>query len=533
MFVTLRQPDCVAPACAGASAAARFALLALGVSLFCPVLLALSAWWRLDPNYAHGWLVPLFGSFLFFTALKSTTRDSPMRLWGMVTLGAGGMLHLAAQIVPWPLLQFAAMFFLLRGVLLTLGGAAWARAGLVPSLFFIFMFPLPVIWTAAAAMWLQQQVSSLSAVAINIACPCVRQGTALRVAGVEQPLIVAEACSGLRQLVAFAALAVMLGQLLRRPAWQIVLLVIFAAPCAIVANTLRILVMAAGARFYGVGWLHGWAHDVPAMFTIPIGVGLFLAVTRLLPSGARSQQGPVKPSSPVEVPRSLLAGLAGLLLMQFALQWHLTNAPLTAPATLTKPLAAFPVTLAPTGSQSWSGHDLPASPASAEQLSFADQFIQRRYVEAASRSCVELFVVFSSQGRDREHHPEICVRDVGGAQEDAAARQLIKLGEKATAQRFCFRQGYQPPLTIYYWHYTLTGDEAPYGPRDILYRLHERLTRRRASVTVEVSTYLPRGALPAVEADLLPTLHNQLLTHLPSGTKTGCDRLPIRLAGGD
>jgi len=83
--------------------------------------------------------------------------------------------------------------------------------------FLFFMFPLPVTWTGAAAVWLQDTVSRVSAPVLNLFWICHRRGNELVIAGLEDNLLVAPECSGLRQLVAFLALAALIAYLGKKP----------------------------------------------------------------------------------------------------------------------------------------------------------------------------------------------------------------------------------------------------------------------------------------------------------------------------
>jgi exosortase/archaeosortase family protein len=47
---------------------------------------------------------------------------------------------------------------------------------------------------------------------------------------------------------------------------------------AILANVLRIVLMAVGAKWFGEGWISGPLHTAPAFFSIPVGLGLYALV---------------------------------------------------------------------------------------------------------------------------------------------------------------------------------------------------------------------------------------------------------------
>src|SRR5262249_34651882 len=130
--------------------------------------------------------------------------------------------------------------------------------------------------------WLQDVVASWTTWTLEWFFVCFRQGTTIHLAGVSQPLLVAEECSGLRQIIAFVALGALLGHLALRTTWGMLLLILAAVPVAIAANVFRVVGMALMARWLGVTWLEGWSHHLPALFTFPLGLLLFLLASHLI-----------------------------------------------------------------------------------------------------------------------------------------------------------------------------------------------------------------------------------------------------------
>jgi exosortase len=258
-------------------------LAGLVALLFWPTLQQLLHEWERDPSYSHGYLIaPIALVLAWRIAVRHPIPDESALLLGLLSLLAGVVCHLASLLLRWHLLDFAALVLILRGAALGLGGRAWAARFTFPILFLFFLFPLSQTWTAFAAIWLQDIVASWTTGLLDLFFVCLRQGTTIHIAGVAQPLVVAEECSGLRQIVAFVALGALLGHLGLRTTWGVILLMLAAVPVAIVANVLRVLGMALMARWLGLSWLEGWSHHLPALFTFPLGLVLYLLVYRLL-----------------------------------------------------------------------------------------------------------------------------------------------------------------------------------------------------------------------------------------------------------
>lgn len=489
-----------------------------------PMMVELVIAWRSHPDYSHGWLAAPLGAWLLWERLRRTVPSAPRMKLGIVEVLLGSLLLAAFQVLPWGLLGFLGFATLLRGLLLTMGGRAWADAALLPTLFLGLLFPLPVVWTDAAAVWLQHQVAIASAAALNLVSVCVRQGTTLHLAGLAEPVVVAEACSGLRQLLAFLGLAILVGCLLRRPAWQVLLLLVLAVPVALVTNLARVLIMVAISSHWGSDWLSGWLHDLPAVVTLPLGAAAFLIVLAILPNpkehGVPKQPCPPWPPAPVPHLSVILA------LVQVLLHWHLASVTPPVPGDLRESLASLPTSIKTKG-LAWDGRPTELAPERRQQLDFADDFLHRQYRDAKGELPLQLYLCFSRRGIDRQHHPEVCLGAVGGAAELAESRARLPLGG-GEVQRLQFRHGTSSPLLIYYWHYSLPAGE-PTTPWSILQRLHQQVQHRPASVTVQLSTTVPLARMAELEMELLPAIHRQLQALLPPGCRLACDRLAVRL----
>jgi exosortase len=536
---------------------AALALLAVGAALLplvWPTLVILVRAWWLDPNYSHGFAVPFISGWLAWRHLSKhgvpAAGEVPL---GCALLLAGGVVHLAAVLIGWPPLDFLALVMILRGLAVALGGRQWAGGFTFPILFLFFMFPLPVSWTSVAALWLQDVVSTLSAILLDPFLVVHLRGHTLHIAGVTGNLVVAPECSGLRQIVAFVALGALLGHLFRKPLLFSVLLILASIPIAIFANVVRVVLMALGARWFGSEWMSGWLHDTPALLTLPLGLVLFALVGlwlgRFWAAADRggenySPQPPLLQGEGVggRGPGLLCAGgcLALVLGAQVGLRLHLGAAGEHAYPELARGLDALPLAVKgpplseSTGGQAppttvWQGRPHPQQQAVRARLPFqADDMLMRLYHSDAIPYPVELYLVHSRVAEDRKHHPEVCLRDVAGAPEDTSARGIVYLDAelKRPAQRFRFRTGTTEHTTVYYWHYTFSPQ--PREGQTFLQALHQRLSQPAPSVTVQVSTLAPPEQLAAVENTFLPALDAALQAgQLPARTRVGCERLNI------
>jgi exosortase/archaeosortase family protein len=87
-----------------------------------------------------------------------------------------------------------------------------------------------------------------------------------------KPLGVAEACSGIRMLTTFFALAVGLALVVKRPIWQKCIIVLSAPMVAILANVLRITATALAYEFGNEKLADMIFHDLAGWLMMPAGL---------------------------------------------------------------------------------------------------------------------------------------------------------------------------------------------------------------------------------------------------------------------
>lgn len=532
--------------------------------------------WNEDPNYSHGYIVPFLSLFLAWRCC----RRGPLPGVGDLRLGTmyvltGGLFHAAAQVIHLPPIDFFSLVLVLRGLAIGVGGREWANRLIFPMLFLFFMFPLPVTWTGAFANWLQDVVSRMSRGILQLFIVVGGSGNTIRLRGQDgsiESLMVAEECSGLRQIVAFVALAALVGELLRGTVLYRLLLMAAAVPAAILANVGRVLLMALAARWLGTDWFKGWLHHAPIILTLPLGLGLLLlagwGLGKLFGRGASAAAAPAAGERPravdwrrwlVRVQGRVLvlaASLAACVALTAGVDWHLAAAGPVENQTLRRSLDDFPYTLrAPLPEPKavrigplevyrqtlhWMSPPMSADEAARnkaelqQRIQFAEDVISRVYHPGRWGPSVRLYMVFSAVGEDRNHHPEICIGVAMGLEEFRNRRRRITLGGDARrpVQYFQYDTGSGGTYSVYYWYYTL--DPIIAERHSILQVLHLR-SGRLPSLTVQVSTdaRLSESDLQLIETSFLTEVDAQIRRQLlPESARMNCERVPIKWIGG-
>ena len=272
-------------------------------------LTAMADRWSRDAEYSHGYLVPLFALFILWMRrdMLDLSKLKPS-WWGLPLLLAGvSMRSLAARYyLEW--FDFLSLIPCVVGVGLMLGGWRalrwfWPAAG-----FLFFMIPLPFTLEVALREPLRK-IGTVASTYIMQTCglPAFSEGMVIVVNDVR--IGVVEACSGLRMLMIFFALASAVALLSQRPYWERAVIVISAVPIALISNVARITVT---GILYGMNLDHLAKvvfHDLAGWLMMPLGLLLLWAelwfLTKLFiieddqPMALGLQTAPSVPSAPV------------------------------------------------------------------------------------------------------------------------------------------------------------------------------------------------------------------------------------------
>jgi exosortase len=244
-----------------------------------------SAAWS-EGLYSHGWLVPVIALALLWLRWEPFGPVPQYERWlGLLLLAAG----LAARLVaaeygmnPVDRLSFLVSTF---GVFMLVGGMhiiRWAGPALA---FLVFMFPLPTALEVNVLLRLQRLASICSTFVLQtMGVGAFRQGNLISMPGLEHPLTVADACSGLRMATIFGALAVAMVFFIERPWWDKFVILLSAIPIALIVNVIRIT--ATGLLLMWVGpdsqFAQKLAHDWAGYFMMPLALGFLFLELQIL-----------------------------------------------------------------------------------------------------------------------------------------------------------------------------------------------------------------------------------------------------------
>ena len=216
--------------------------LGLLLVIYLPALYDLVLDWANDPNYSHGFLVPVISGWLIWQKRDKLARTT-------LNIDSTGLFFLIAGMILFVIGNGAAEYFTLRfSFVLTLTGLLWYLLGreLIRLIWFelfflLFMIPIPYVIYYATTFPMQLLASKITAGVMNlIGMGVVRQGNILHIQGYS--LEVAEACSGIRSLISLLALGALYAQMTQKRFSSKLLLLFSTIPIAVIGNVVRVMI---------------------------------------------------------------------------------------------------------------------------------------------------------------------------------------------------------------------------------------------------------------------------------------------------
>jgi exosortase len=239
--------------------------------------------WITDSSWSHGFIIPVFSLYFLNQRKKEILSFEPHTNWL-------GLIFLLCCLVFYVLVIFVYRFGYLRSlviipiigsIILFIGGWKLVKYTWLPIVFLVFAIPLPDrIYTdmtipmrklaAAIAAQILNLVSGLEANASGVLIDVVYKGVKL-----EPALDVAEACSGMRLLMAFLALGVAMAYLHYRPIWQRLILLASTVPIAIFCNVVRVTITGFIYILWDPMYAQGIYHDMLGLLMLPLAFGSY------------------------------------------------------------------------------------------------------------------------------------------------------------------------------------------------------------------------------------------------------------------
>jgi exosortase len=267
------------------------AAVAVGLALvYAPTIAWLVGRWTISVwHHAHGLFIPPLVIWLVAQELKRH-KDLPVEAskWGFLLLVPALMLHVLDTGIQTQLLSAASIVIALPGLSLLFLGWPRTKTILFPLLFTAFALPIPLALTQQVHLALRQITTAfvtpiLSATGVSL----FTEGTTVYLANAT--VEIADACSGFSTLYASMAFAFLLAYFSPSTKRRVMVLAV-AAPVAIGANVLRMVLLLHLVVWQGPWVLDTFIHPLSGMLTFAIALPLLLWI-----GGDRPSPAPPRP----------------------------------------------------------------------------------------------------------------------------------------------------------------------------------------------------------------------------------------------
>ena len=488
----------------------------------------LEAWQT--PEYSHGPLIPLLSGFLFLRHLKEVpvTRGAMPDRWpGVLLIIAALLLGGIGKFARIPDVVAYAMIGFIGGVVLVSFGWRRGYAFWPAVLHLVFMLPLPgtIYWKLSTFL---QGVSSVFGVWMIrlMDIPVYLDGNIIDL-GVYK-LHVAEACSGLRYLFPIMSFSYVFATLYRGPVWHKAVLLLSAAPLAVLMNSVRIGIIGIVVNYTGLEHvegithlLEGWVIFITCVLLLFLMAKLMLMLQPVRMSLAESLDlsfdglgGQMARLRFVEPSAAMIVSTA--LIATSAVGWHfLPNR--QEPAFDRQPLALISPVFG-----DWRLSATQMLEPSIERVLGADDYISAHFVRGETEPFTEVFIAwYQDQTRGGIHSPEVCLP--GGGWEMAEivrtdVGHLIDRPGELPINRAIIQKG-ESKLLVYYWFEQYGGRSSSDFVAKLALLKNAMIYGRTDGALVRMLTPIQPGESAAMaEArlqDLLVPLMQDLNRHVP------------------
>ena len=242
--------------------------------LFAPTVAWLVDRWTMSVwQNAHGMFVPPLAAWLAWQELRRH-RDLPAAgsRWGFALLLPALALHVVDAGLHTQLLSALALFLAIPGMALLLLGTRRTRLIAFPLAFLLFALPIPLAFTEPLQLALRHLVANATAAILPLfGISVFLDGTALQTT--RGSIQIADACSGFSTLYASVTVACLVAY--TATSWQrSALVLIAAAPIAIVANLIRVAALTLMVAWGGAWLLGTFVHPLSGMLTFALALPL-------------------------------------------------------------------------------------------------------------------------------------------------------------------------------------------------------------------------------------------------------------------
>jgi exosortase len=238
-------------------------------------------WW-IDPNYSHGFLVPLVSAGLIWRQRRNLMEVAAGPNYsGFVFLILGLLALVIGQLGHELFIQRVSLVPVLWGLIFLAYGWPVGRRVLFAFIYLILMVPLPYVLYDSVAFPLRLVAASVAGWMIRLTgTPVLVEGNIIHLPYIVMNVV--DACSGIRSLVSLLAAGTILAYLMLPNRWSKILIVLLVPPVAVLANALRVVAAGLLAKNMGSGAFEGATHETMGWAVFMLAFAMLAGFTWIL-----------------------------------------------------------------------------------------------------------------------------------------------------------------------------------------------------------------------------------------------------------
>lgn len=265
------------------------ALLLVGIGFLFWHWLLRQHWMSLGApsDWGHAYVVPFISLYLIWREREQIVRTPATTFWpGLLPFLLGiGAYFVSVVVIKNHMIQGLSIVLAIAGLALWLTGPRLFRILFLPIAYLVFGITIADRLMIAITFQLQLIASQGAGFLLSMIGPIMGfavevEGNTLHVTpkgGASIPLNVAEACSGMRMVIAFIALSGAVALISAKHWWQRVAVIALSLPVAILMNVIRVAVLGVASTFDGE-LAKGDAHMMIGTLLLLPGLLLFLGI---------------------------------------------------------------------------------------------------------------------------------------------------------------------------------------------------------------------------------------------------------------
>lgn len=239
-------------------------------------------------DWSHAYMVPLISFYLLWQNRREVAATKPQVFWpGLIPLVMSIPCYLLFQLgsLSTHMGEGWSMILAVFGLCLLLTGPRMMQLLFLPVCYLVFGVTVAEMVMIKLTFALQGIAAQGGWTVLNLlGVPTDINGNEIIItssSGTKLPLNIAEACSGMRMVIAFAALSVVVALASLKHWWQRILLMLLGLPVAVAMNVVRVAVLGI-ASLYNTQLAKGQAHMFIGFGLLVLAFLLFMGIGALL-----------------------------------------------------------------------------------------------------------------------------------------------------------------------------------------------------------------------------------------------------------